>query len=262
MNKDQNILRRKSLKFIALISFFILLAVNPLYALNLTEANDLLSEIDAMGNFFGQDFSAIYTIVAESPGEERSINTVRLFRRDETDQFLILILEPEVERGQGYLQIDDTVWFYDPDSRRFERSTLREDIQGSDAQNNDLRELSLADDYEVVAAQEGSLNSLDVYILDLKAKRNDVSYASMRIWVRKDNNVVLKEEDYSVNGRLMRTAVYPRYASVQGRLIPSEILIIDEINEGERTQLTMTQPRIGAIPSEVFTRAYLERVNR
>lgn len=222
----------------------------------------MLETIDEQSNFEGSDFSGIYTIVSERPGEERSVTQARLFRRDTEDQFLLLITQPEIQRGQGYLQVDDTVWFYDPESRRFERTTIRENIQDTDAQNSDLDRNSLAEDYEVVDSEEGTLGNFDVYILDLEAKHTDVSYDKLKVWIRQDVPIILKEESYSVNGRLMRTAVYRRYATVDGKYLPSQVLIVDALNDGERTQFTLTNPTVAEIPDYVFTKAYLERVNR
>ena len=221
----------------------------------------MLVDLDERTTFGDGDFSAVYTIISETPGEEREVTQARLFRRDVNDQFLILILQPEVQRGQGYLQVDENVWFYDPESRKFERTTIRENIQGSDAQNADLDQNSFSEDYEVVDWQEGTLGSFDVWILDLEATSSDVAYDKVRLWVRKDVTLVLKQEDYSVNGRLMRTSRYPRYERVGEKLLPKQVLIVDELNEGERTQLTMSNATTRTIPDSVFSKAYLERVN-
>jgi outer membrane lipoprotein-sorting protein len=221
----------------------------------------MLEELDELTTFGDGDFSAVYTIISEVPGEEREVTQARLFRRDVNDQFLILILQPEVQRGQGYLQVDENVWFYDPESRKFERTTIRENIQGSDAQNADLDRNAYSDDYDVVDSSEGKLGSFDVWILDLEATNTDVAYDKVRLWVRKDETLILKQEDYSVNGRLMRTSLYPRYERVGEKLLPKQVLIVDELNEGERTQLTMSDATTRSIPDSVFSKAYLERVN-
>lgn len=185
----------------------------------------------------------------------------RLFRRDLNDQFLILILQPEVQRGQGYLQVDENVWFYDPESRKFERTTIRENIQNSDAQNADLDQSTFSTDYTVQSWQEGTLGSFDVWVVDLEARSSDVAYDQVRLWIRQDETLVLKEEDFSVNGRLMRTVLFPRYERVGSRIIPKQVLIVDELNDGERTQLTMSDATTQTIPDSVFSKAYLERVN-
>ncbi|MFW5689133.1 MAG: outer membrane lipoprotein-sorting protein [Spirochaetota bacterium] len=221
----------------------------------------MLEELDERTTFGDGDFSAVYTIISERPGEEREVTQARLFRRDVNDQFLLLILQPDVQRGQGYLQVDENVWFYDPESRKFERPTIRENIQGSDAQNADLDQNNFSDDYTVVGHTEGRLGAFDVWILDLEATNSDVAYDKVKIWVRKDETLVLKQEDYSVNGRLMRTSLYPRYTRVGDKLLPQQVLIVDELNEGERTQLTMSDATTRSIPDAVFSKAYLERVN-
>jgi outer membrane lipoprotein-sorting protein len=221
----------------------------------------ILREIDELSNFAESDFSAVYTIISERPGEEREVTQARLFRRDLNDQFLILILQPEVQRGQGYLQVDENVWFYDPESRKFERTTIRENIQNSDAQNADLDQSSFSTDYTVQSWQEGTLGSFEVFIVDLEARSSDVAYDQVRLWIRQDQTIVLKEEDFSVNGRLMRTVLFPRYERVGTKIIPKQVLIIDELNDGERTQLTMTDATTQTIPDSVFSKAYLERVN-
>jgi outer membrane lipoprotein-sorting protein len=221
----------------------------------------MLREIDDIGNFGEKDFSCIYTIVSEKPGEEKEITQARMFRRDSTDQFLILILKPDVQKGQGYLQVDENVWFYDPESRKFSHSSLKENIQNSDAKNADLNESSLAEDYEVTEWEEGTLGSFPVYILKLRALHDEVTYPELRLWIRKDKALVLKNEDYSLSGRLMRTSYYPKYIQVGDKLLPSQILIVDELREGERTQVTMRDATTADLPDAVFTKAYLERVN-
>lgn len=222
----------------------------------------ILKEIDRLDDFGSLDFSCIYTIVAEKPGEETSVTEVRLFRRDRKKQFVLLILKPEVEKGQGYLQLDENVWFYDPESRKFSHSSLKENIQGSEAKSSDLNSSSLIEDYTVTSWTEGTLGKYQVYILDLKANHDEVSYPYLKLWVRKDVTMVLKVENYSLSNRLMRTAFYPAYTRIGGKLIPSTILLRDELKEGEKTQVTMKKASVASIPDYVFTKSYLERVNR
>jgi hypothetical protein len=74
--------------------------------------------------------------------------------------------------------------------------------------------------------------------------------------------MLLKREDYSVNGRLMRTTAYPKYVELEGKLLPSQILIVDEVNKGEKSQMTMTEQSVSPLPDRVFTKAFLEQVSR
>ena len=222
----------------------------------------ILAELDRLNDFSGGDFAAIYTIVSQKPGEKDSVSQVRMFRRDDKKQFTLLVILPEVNKGQGYLREEDNVWFYDPTSRKFSFSSIKENIQNSEAKNSDLTRKSILEDYDVVGSREGTVGKIAVWIIDLKAKTNDVSYERVVLHVRKDKTMLLKEEDYSVSGRLMRTSLYPKYVEISGRLVPSQILIIDELNPGERSQLTMAEQSLAALPDKVFTKAYVEQVNR
>jgi len=222
----------------------------------------ILAELDRQGDFAGKDFAALYTIVSQKPGEKDSVTQVRMFRRDDREQFTMLVMLPEVNKGQGYLREDDNVWFYDPTSRKFSFSSIKENIQNSEAKNSDLTKRSILDDYEVAGTTEGFVGKIAVWVIDLRARTKDVSYERIVLHVRKDRTMLLKQEDYSVSGRLMRTTLYPKYVELEGRLMPSQMLIVDELNPGERSQMTMTEQSLAPLPDKVFTKAFLEQVNK
>ncbi|MCX7775409.1 MAG: outer membrane lipoprotein-sorting protein [Spirochaetaceae bacterium] len=223
---------------------------------------EILRELDNLGNFSGKDFSAVFTIVTQKPGQKDTVTQARIFRRDTKKQFLILVLLPEVNKGQGYLREEDNVWFYDPSSRKFSFSSVKENLQDTKAKNSDFTASSLENDYTITSMTEGTLGKYPVWILDLKAKTNEVAYERIVLYVRKDRIMLLKREDYSVNGRLMRTTAYPKYVELEGKLLPAQILIVDEINKGEKSQITMTEQSVAPIPDRVFTKAFLEQVSR
>lgn len=221
----------------------------------------MLQRVDELNNFT-TDFSAVFTIVSEKPEQDPSVTKAQIFRRDPKKQFLIVILQPETQKGQGYLQVDNNLWFYDPQSRQFSHSSLKENFQSSDAKNSDFNRQSLAKDYTVAESTEGKLGIYPVYILDLKAKNNEVTYPRIKLWIRKDLQIVLEAQDYSLSGRLMRTAYYPNYVKIGKKFFPSRMLFIDDLNPGNKTQITVSDPSIAPLPDYLFTKAYLERVNR
>ncbi len=222
----------------------------------------ILQEIDRMGSFDDTDFSATFTVVAEKPNEQPDVFKIRVFRRDREKKLVILFLEPPVQKGQGYLQIGDNLWFYDPESRKFSHSSFKENLQSSDAKSSDLRASSLAKDYSVAGYTEDTLGRYPVYIVNLSALNDEVTYPRIKLWIRRDNNLVLKVEDYSLSDRLMRTAYYPSYVEIGGRFIPARMLFVDNLKPGEKTQITMQDPSLASLPDTVFTKAFLERVNR
>ncbi|MBN1834965.1 MAG: outer membrane lipoprotein-sorting protein, partial [Spirochaetales bacterium] len=109
-------------------------------------AGNILAVIDAQVSYLDQDFSGEYTVTQEKPGQGRSVTRAAVFRRDREDKFVILILEPPVDKGKGYLKIGDTLWVYDPVSRRFNVTSARNRFQNSNARNSDFTSSTLARD--------------------------------------------------------------------------------------------------------------------
>lgn len=226
-----------------------------------TDHTEVLKALDELQNFENVDLSMVWTIVSQKPGEDKSVTKIQIFRRDSEENSLFLFLKPEVDKGQGFLMSGDNAWMYDPGSRKFSHFSLKENIGDSDANNNDVRATSYAEDYNIVKAEDGKLGKIETYVLTLEAKNNEVPTAKMKIWVRKDRNLLLKQEEYSLSNRLVRTVIIPKYTTVGGKFIATQTLIKDNLKEGEKTQMSASNISNAQIPDDVFTKAYLERIN-
>ena len=226
------------------------------------DTDAILARIDNLMTFENSDFSSVMTFVSEDPEDGVERQVVRQYRRDAADQFLLLISEPALQRGQGYLRDADNLWFYDPESRKFSHTSLKEAFGGTDARNSDFGETSLTEDYSVRAVSEGMLGRFAVYILDLEATSSEVTYPFRKIWVTRDNYLMLKTEDYSLTERLLRTSYFPSYARAGDNVVPTQMIFVDELVEGRKTQIEMTDISVAAVPDSVFTKSYVERASR
>jgi outer membrane lipoprotein-sorting protein len=221
----------------------------------------ILKRIDTITNFTS-DFSGVYTAVMEHAGESPVTLQARMFRRDIEGKFVILLIAPMAQKGQGYLEVDNNLWFYDPQSRLFTHSSLKENWQSSDAMNSDFYRTSYARDYAVESWKEATLGTYPVYVLELKGTTDEVTYPWKRIWVRKDIGVILKSEDYSLSRRLMRSAYYPSYAEIGAQHVATRMIFVDELNKGNKTQMTLSEPSLQPLSVAVFTKAYIESASR
>jgi hypothetical protein len=234
-------------------------------ALAFAEAPDwdkILTRIDEMSNFENGDFSAEITVVTSKPGEDNDVIVARYFRRDKAKQMVIVILKPEVQKGQAYLQQDDDLWFYDPESRKFAFSSFKDRFSDSGAQNSDFSSSKLSVDYKVESSAEEKLGKFEVWSVVLLAKDKTVAVPKRKLWVRRDNSLVLKEEQYSLSDRLLRTIAIPSYQSVSGNFIPVMMLELDNVKVGNKTQITFKDVSVAKLPDSVFSKSYLERVNQ
>ena len=240
----------------------------PVFAWN-PDFRALLEDVDSLASYPTTDFAAEYTIVHDVPGRGRDTTVSAVFRRDARQQYVIIIMEPESKKGQGYLKQGNTLWFYDPDSRRFNSTSSRNRFQNSNARNSDFTESTLARDYDVLSGEQVRLGRFNCWLLELEANNEDVTYPYMKIWVD-ENNLIRKSEDYSFSRQLMRTTAIPDYQEIGGRYVPRAILMVDALAGAEidgrfvneRTQVTISKVSFESLANSVFSKTFLENVSQ
>ena len=228
----------------------------------------LLARVDSLASYFGADFSAEYTILQERPGQGVSKTVAGVFRRDSSETFLIVIMEPLISKGQGYLKEGRTLWFYDPESRRFNTTANANRFQNTNARNSDFTRSTLAQDYRVVAGEDATLGRFTCRVLTLEAVTTEVTFPKMKVWISEDG-LLRKSEDYSLSGQLLRTSAIPDYHQVGGRFVPRQILFVDALRGAvingnfvnEKTQISISRPSFNRLSDSVFSKTFLESVN-
>lgn len=209
------------------------------------------------------DYSATISLVVEKPGKPTENVQFKIFERTDKDLMTLIQLFPEADKGKGFLRDGDNIWAYDPIGRKFSHSSLKETLADSDINISDINrsESRWRKDYSVTEYKTGTLGKYEVYIVTLTAKTVDPSYSKSTYYIRKDIPLVLKEEDFSSSGRLMRTILMPKYTKVPAGYVATQIIIRDEINKGENTQQVITDLTFDKLPNNIFTKAYLESLN-
>jgi outer membrane lipoprotein-sorting protein len=253
---------KKSASLFFLFFFFLF----PLWA---DADQELLARVDSLASYYDTDFQAEYVFVQEKPGQARTTTIAGVFRRDSREQYVIIIMEPLISKGQGYLKEGNTLWFYDPQSRRFNTTSSADRFQNTNARNSDFTRSTLAADYKVVSGEDVVLGRFNCRLLTLEAVTTEVTYPRMKIWISEDN-LVRKTEDYSLSGQLLRTSAFPDYYNVSGRFVPRQILFVENLRGAvingtfvnERTQITINKPSFSRVADSVFSKTFLETVNR
>lgn len=251
------------------ILLFCALFVSPVSANDFTQAEsrEILGRVDGLVSFDDSDFSAEYSITQERPGQGTSVTRMTMFRRDRADSYTILIMEPAVDRGKGYLRIGNTLSLYDPADGRWTTTSARDRFQNTNARNSDFTQSTLAQDYRIVDHTTEQLGAFSTDVYDLEAITDDVSFPRMRIWID-ENGLVRKFEDYSLSGQHMRTTAIPSYQRLgSDTFAPVRIVIQDELRgrtvdgrfRNERTIISVSRPSLQSVPDMVFSRAFLER---
>jgi hypothetical protein len=230
---------------------------------------ELLEKVDSLASYYGTDFSAEYTIVQDKPGQGLTTTVAGIFRRDSSDTYVIVIMQPLIIKGQGYLKQGKTLGFYDPQSRRFNSTSSSDRFQNTNARNSDFTRSTLAQDYRIVLAENAVLGRFRCRLLTLEAVTTEVTYPRMKIWVDEEG-LLRRTEDYSLSGQLLRTSAIPDYHRISGRFVPKQILFVDALRGAvingtfvnEKTQITINMPSFARVADSVFSQSFLERVNQ
>lgn len=219
------------------------------------EAEDILA--------YKGDYSATVSLVIEKPNKPKENLQYKIFQRVEKDLMTIVQLFPEADKGIGYLRDGENIWAYDPISRKFSHSSLKEALGDSDVKLDDVDKgkEKWRTNYNVISIEDATLGKFAVYKIALSAKTNEPSYAKSTYYIRKDIPLTLKEEDFSSSGRLMRTILIPKYSKLPSGYVGIQTILRDELNKGENTQQIISDLVLNPLPDYIFTKSYLEGLN-
>ena len=209
------------------------------------------------------DYSATMSLVIDKPGKPRENLQYKVFQRTDDNLMTLVQLFPEADKGVGYLRDNENIWSYDPISRKFSHTSIKEALGDSDVKLDDVDQAKTKwrENYEVTDYEEGTLGKFAVDIITLTAKTTDPAYAKSKYYIRKDIPLLLKEEDFSGSDRLMRTILLPKYAKVPAGYVATQAIMRDELNKGEQTQQVISDLTFDKLPDRIFTKAYLEGLN-
>lgn len=233
-------------------------------------ASNLLQKAEDATAFYGTDFTASYEVVQEKPGEGRSKTNATIYRRDNDSKWTILVTAPLKDKGKGYLQTDNNIWFYDPADHRFTFSSSKDKFQGTNANTSDFAPQKYSSDYEIISTQEVKLGNMECVLFDLSAKTKNVDYPKIKLWVTKNDGLTRKKEDYSLSGQKLRTTAIPSYQKVVGNgktyQIPVTMVIQDNLKgkklngkmEYEKTAIAISNATLEKQDDAVYTKPYLE----
>ena len=236
--------------------------------LALPKISSLLKKIDKQQQL-NSDVTAKMRLIQDRPVQGRRVITMQYYRRDKDDAFLLLMLDPPVERGNGYLKVGDNFWLYRRNTRTFQHINRDENISGTDIKGGDLEQRKMTDLYQAELDNDGNekiietkLGKISVYQFKIVAKVEDVTYPRQTIYAKISDNLVLKTENYTKSGTLMLTQYFTKYAKVEERYIVKQAINIDEFEKGNKTMWMIVDFSFGKINDNYFTKGYLENLSQ
>jgi len=240
-----------------LIAFFSMLAI---MAIGQPSADKILEMVDENMSSENRIFESTMTI-----NGKRSSRTITSKSYSVGDkQSFTEYQSPAREEGTKMLKLEDKLWIYSPSTDRIIQISghmLRQSVMGSDLSYEDMMDdRKLTDTYDAEVIGEEEVDGRPTWILELKAKVDDVAYASRKVWIDSERLVPLKEELFAKSGQLLKRSTLKDVQKIEGRWFPTSITYKNMLKKGDGTVFKMTSIKFDQdIPDYLFTKASLKQ---
>ena len=222
--------------------------------------DEILKRVDQ--NMFSEKKILLSRMVIHGRRETRTVES-KSWQRG-TNESYTEFLAPAREKGTKMLKLKDMLWEFSPSTDRtimISGHMLRQSVMGSDLSYEDMMEdPHLPNLYSATIATSEVLNGRECWVLDLKAKKEDIAYDHRRAWVDKERYVVLRENLYAKSGKLLKSVDVREVMRVQSHWLAKSVLYKDVLKEGEGTEFHIDSVTLDAdIPDYIFSKAALRR---
>ncbi len=229
-------------------------------AVQAQNASEILDKVDA--NMSSKNRIVESQMIIHGRRNDRSI-TSKTYSVGAIKSFTVY-LSPAREQGTKMLKLKDKLWIYSPATDRVIQISghlLRQSLMGSDLSYEDLmddRKLNEAYDSKILG--EESLEGRKCYVLELKAKFDDLAYDSQKIWIDQSRFVPLREDLFAKSGKLIKRTSFSDVQEIQGRWFPMLMVYKDMLKQGKGTEFKVLSMKFNQVIEDyIFTKAALKQ---
>ena len=266
-----SVMKRLAKKGFTLLALLFVINSASLYAdkapMTAEQVAALLKDMDAKTKFEG-DYKAVALTHSQNREKGENIQQIAIYRRDADGRLMLLFLKPKSDAGKGYLMIDKNFFSYEPSTGGWTRVS-DERIGGSALNRGNFDGFNFTKNYNGEFIAYEKLGKYDVINLKLTAKDSNNSSGDnvIDLWIETENNNVLKQQDYALSGRLLRTTYrtnYKQFSDGKGnnQFVPMKSIVVDEVEKGNQTTMVLEQIDVEPLPANIFTKAWLESKSR
>ena len=241
-----------TLRMKQLLSFTSIL-LSPVFAFALS-ADEIVAKADERR--LPQGTLSFNVAVADYEGQSEPRKTKYQVLNKSNQASLVETVFPERQRGRKLLMEDESLWFYTPDIRRAARVSMQQKLTGEIA-NGDLSRTNLAGDYSAKIVGMQTVNGVEAYHLDLRAKREGVTYSRLEYWVAKKDYLPIKAVFYAVSGKVLKTGTFSDPKKVLGQVCITKVTVRDALDPKRYSVMTYGNHQRTRLPASVFSKESL-----
>lgn len=216
-------------------------------------AESLLKSVDK--SMYPQIFKSSLTMATYRTGRQPLIYTYEIYSKGQ-DKSLMKIMAPARDKGKKILLNGDNLWMYMPDVSRPIRLSRKQAFMGSTFSNEDLASSGWADNYIAeITQQKGSL-----IMLVLKAKKKEVAYAKIEMWIDDVTKVPTESVYFGLSGKAIKKMIFSNPQTIAGLLRPLDMKMEDLLEEGAYTEVKMLKmEELQSVPDYMFDQTQMGR---
>jgi hypothetical protein len=229
-------------------------------AAQVESGDEILKKVDL--NMFSENKIILSRMIIHGARGSRTVES-KSWQRGTRESFSEF-LSPARDKGTKMLKLQDMLWTYSPSTDRtilISGHMLRQSLMGSDLSYDDMMEdPHLPNLYTATLSSQEAIGGRLCWVLDLAAKKEDISYVSRKVWVDKARFILLKENLYAKSGKLLKTMDIREVMEVQNHWIAKSILYKDVFKEGEGTEFFVDSIILDTtVPDYLFSKAALRK---
>jgi len=229
----------------------VLFAIDAKYTKEYAEG--LLKTVD--GSLYPEIYKSTITMTTVRTGRKPLSNTFDILSKG-TDKSLMKITSPARDKGKKILQNGDNLWMYMPDISRPIRLSAKQSFMGSTFSNEDLASSGWEDNYTAeITGQKGTL-----ILITLKAKKKDVAYAKIDMWLDDVTKIPAEMTYYGLSGKAIKKMFMSEIKEIGGLKRPTVMKMMDLLEDGSYTEVVMqTMEALDKLPDYTFDASQLGR---
>lgn len=222
-------------------------------------ANQILDRIDRNMASRNRVFTATMIIHAQRGSRTMEMKIYGVGDQKSYTEYL----SPAREKGTKMLKLEDQLWLYSPSADRtiqISGHMLRQSVMGSDLSYEDMMDdRKLTDAYNAAVIGPDTFEGRDCWVLELKAKSEDVAYYRRKMWIDRERNIPLKEELYAKSDKLLKQTTLSDVKKIGDRWFPMKITFQDMLKTGQGTEFIMSDIQFDVpIAESIFNKAALK----
>ena len=152
--------------------------------------------------------------------------------------------------------VDRDLWVFLSEVAKPLRISLQQRLLG-DVSNGDLARANFVGDYKPFLSETHAA----FFVLILKAKTEDVTYGSIKLWVDRQSFRPIKAAFYASSGRILKVGSYENFKPMKDGIHPTRVVFTDAILKGQVSTIDYGDitPRDDLV-DKIFTKDYLKKL--